>query len=339
MSKDETPILGYDHIELYVGNARQAAHFYDMTFGFTPVAKKGLETGSDDRVSYVMQQGEIRFVLTSALTPDHEVSRFCALHGDGVKAIALSVPDCDQAIRVAKSRGATVLQPPTRLRDGYGAVTSAEIRFAGDIIFRLVDRRLYEGPFAPGFEAIEHHERPNVGLEAIDHIVTNVHLGELGVWTRWFERVLGFENLMQATSEDALTAGTALMSKKTDSGTGKCTFPIHQPAEGGVKSEIDRYLEHNCGPGVQHIAMSTRDIFTTVEQLDQLDIDFYDVPDSYYDLMKERFGDVDVDWERLEEHHVLIGEGRDGYSLEVYSRPVQDRPTLVFELIERHESP
>ena len=339
MSEDFFPILGYDHIEFYVGNAKQAAHFYDKTFGFTPVAKRGLETGTRDRASYVMEQGAIRFVFTCALSPDHKISRFCALHGDGVKAIALTVRDCAEAVRVAKERGATILQPLTRKEDADGEVVTAEIRYAGDTVFRFVERHNYQGPFAPGYEPIVHRdERPDVGLVAIDHVVTNVHLGEMDFWAKWFERVLGFRNLMHFTDEDISTEYSALMSKVMETGEGKCKFPINEPAEGKKKSQIDEYLEYNHGPGIQHVAMSTRDIYRTVEELNKLDIDFLDVPDSYYELMQEEVGDVGEDWQRLKDHRILLDKDEDGYLLQIFSQPVQDRPTLFFEIIERHGS-
>ncbi len=339
MNEDFLPILGYDHIEFYVGNAKQAAHFYDKTFGFTPVAKKGLETGTRDRTSYLMEQGRIRFIFTSSLSPDHEISRHCALHGDGVKAIALGVRDCEAALAETKKRGATVLKGATRETDDHGDVITGEIRYAGDTVFRFVERNGYEGAFAPGFEAIVHQdERPEVGLVAVDHIVTNVFLGQMNFWTRWFEEVLGFHNLMHFSDEDISTEYSALMSKVMENGDGKCKFPINEPAEGKKKSQIDEYLEYNCGPGVQHVAMSTQDIYKTVEELNKLDIDFLDVPDTYYDLMRERVGDVGEDWDRLKEHRILLDKDEDGYLLQIFSQPVQDRPTLFFEIIERHGS-
>ncbi len=217
-------------------------------------------------------------------------------------------------------------------------MTTAEIRYTGDTILRFVERQGYEGPFSPGFQAIEHHDRPDVGLEAIDHVVTNVYLGEMDVWARWLERVLGFESLRQLTDDDVSTEYGALMVKEMETGTGKCKLLISEPAEGKKMSQIEEYLEYNYGPGVEHVAMSTRDIYKTVEELGKLDIDLLDVPDSYYDLVEERFGDVGVDWERLKEHRVLIDKDDDGYLLQIFTQPVQDRPTLFFEIIERHGS-
>ena len=338
MGDDFLPIKGYDHVEFYVGNARQAAHFYDKTFGFTPVAKRGLETGSRDVASYVMQQGNIRFVLTSAYTPDHEVTRHCALHGDGVKAIALNVASVDAALRATKERGATVLKPPTTQEDEDGSVVTGEIRYAGDTIFRFVQREGYRGAFAPGFKPIAAHGAPAVGLAAIDHIVTNVHLGEMDYWAKWFEDVLGFRNLLHFTDQDISTEYSALMSKVMENGTGKCKFPINEPAEGKKKSQIEEYLDYYYGPGVQHIAMNTGDIYETVAELRRRDIDFLRVPDTYYDYIRQRVGELDEDWNKLRDLGILVDRDEDGYLLQIFTAPVQDRPTLFFEIIERHGS-
>jgi len=338
MPQDFLPIKGYDHVEFYVGNAKQAAHFYDKTFGFTPLAKAGLETGIRDRASYVMGQGNIRFVFTSAYGPDHEIQRHCALHGDGVKAIGLSVPDVEQALRETKARGATVLQPAIAAEDQHGTFITGTIKYAGDTVFRFVDRSRYRGAFAPGFKPITAHGSPAVGLAAVDHVVTNVHLGEMNFWVNWFEQVMGFSNLLSFTDKDISTEYSALMSKVMENGTGKCKFPINEPAEGKKKSQIDEYLEYYRGPGVQHIAMNTGNIYDTVEELRRRDIDFLRVPDTYYEYMHERVGDVGEDWKRLQELGILLDKDDDGYLLQIFTAPVQDRPTLFFEVIERHGS-
>ncbi|HEY6563689.1 MAG TPA: 4-hydroxyphenylpyruvate dioxygenase [Pirellulaceae bacterium] len=339
MTQDFFPIRGYDHVEFYVGNAKQAAHFYDRTFGFRPVAKRGLETGCRDRASYVMEQGNIRFVLTSALTPDHEISRHCAVHGDGVKAIGLSVPDVQAGLREAKQRGATILRGATFEEDASGTLVTAEIKYAGDTVFRLVERGNYRGHFAPGFKAIE-PRAPSAacGLAAIDHIVTNVYLGEMNLWCKWFEDVFGFRNLISFTDDDISTEYSALMSKVMENGTGKVKFPINEPAEGKKKSQIEEYLEYYQGPGVQHIALNTGNIYETIAELRQRDIDFLRVPDTYYDYVRERVGDVGEDWDRLRELGILVDKDDDGYLLQIFTAPMQDRPTLFFEVIERHGS-
>ena len=338
MASDFLPIKGYDHIEFYVGNAKQAAHFYDKTFGFRPIAKRGLETGCRSTSSYVMQQGNIRFVFTAAYVPDHEVTRHCTLHGDGVKAIALTVTSVQDALRETRNRGATILKPATAEEDENGTVVTGEIRYAGDTVFRFVERDHYRGPFAPGFAPIDAQGARSVGLAAVDHVVTNVHLGEMNHWAKWFEDVLGFTNLLHFTEKDISTEYSALMSKVMENGSGKCKFPINEPAEGKKKSQIEEYLDYYHGPGVQHIAMNTADIYETVSELRRRDIDFLRVPDTYSDDMRQRVGDVDEDWDRLQELGILIDRDDDGYLLQIFTQPVQDRPTLFFEVIERHGS-
>ena len=338
MSEDFLPIKGYDHIEFFVGNAKQAAHFYDKTFGFKPIAKRGLETGCRDRASYVMQQGKVRFVLTSAYVPDSEINRHCTLHGDGVKAIALEVADAAHSLTEAKARGATVIMAPTAQEDADGTLITAEIKYAGDTVFRFVERRNYRGAFAPGYQPIESRGSASVGLAAIDHVVANVHLGEMNHWVDWFERVMGFTNLCGFTDKDISTEYSALMSKVMEDGSGKCKFPINEPAEGKRKSQIEEYLDYYCGPGVQHIAMNTGNIYETVAELRNRDIDFLRVPDTYYEYVRERVGDVGEDWDKLQELGILIDKDEDGYLLQIFTQPVQDRPTLFFEVIERHGS-
>ncbi len=337
MSADFPPIRGWDHLEFYVGNAKQSAHFYDKTFGFKPVAKMGLETGSRRRSSYVMQQGQVRLVLTSAITPDDEAARFQALHGDGVKAIALAVDDAEAALRAARARGATVVDPVDALEDADGVLKVGSIRYAGDTIFRFVERAAYRGAFAPGYAPIQAHGAPAVGLAAIDHVVTNVYLGEMNYWVRWFENVMGFSQLAEFTDEDISTEYSALMSKVMEDGR-KIKLPINEPAEGRRKSQIDEYLDWYNGPGVQHIAMNTADICSTVRELRQRDIDFLRVPDTYYDELRDRVGEIDEDIDELRELGILVDRDDDGYLLQIFTQPVQDRPTLFFEVIERHGS-
>ncbi len=339
MTDDFFPVRGYDHIEFYVGNAKQAAHFYDRTLGFRPVAKRGLETGCRDRASYVMQQGNITFVFTTALGPDHEAARHCTLHGDGVKAIALAVPDVDAALREARSRGATVVKQTTREEDAQGIFVTGELKYAGDTVFRLVDRSQYNGLFGPGYQPIE-ARAPSaaVGLAAIDHVVTNVHLGEMDFWARWFEQVMGFRNLLSFSDDDISTEYSALMSKVMENGPGKVKFPINEPAEGKKKSQIEEFLDYYQGPGVQHIALNTKNIYDTVAELRRRDIDFLRVPDTYYEYMRDRVGDVGEDWDKLHELGILIDKDDDGYLLQIFTSPMQDRPTLFFEVIERHGS-
>ena len=337
-NQDFLPIRGYDHVEFYVGNAKQAAYFYDRVFGFKPIAKLGLETGIRDRASYVMKQGNVKFVLTNALGPDSEIARHCTLHGDGVKSVALEVKDAEQAIREAKLREATILQPVEAEEDEQGVLKTGVIQYAGDTVIKFVERTNYHGVFAPGYMPLEVEGADSVGFAAIDHIVTNVELGQMDYWARWFERVLGFAQLTHFTDEDISTEYTALMSKVMENGTGKCKFPINEPAEGKKKSQIAEYLDFYHGPGVQHIAMNTKDICDTVRKLRAKNLDFLRVPDTYYETLTERVGEIDEDINELHELGILVDRDEDGYLLQIFTQPLQDRPTLFFEVIERHGS-
>jgi 4-hydroxyphenylpyruvate dioxygenase len=335
---DPLSIHAYDHVEFYVGNAKQAALYYAHAFGFTPVAWLGLETGCRDRASYVVQQGQVRFVLTSALTADHEITRHCALHGDGVKVLALEVNDVDSAMRAVHARGATIVQPTQATQDADGVLKTGIIRYAGDTLFKFLERRNYHGVFAPGYAPLADLTTAPTGLDAIDHIVTNVYLGEMNTWAHWFERILGFSQLTHFTDDDISTEYSALMSKVMENGGGRCKFPINEPAEGRKKSQIDEYLDYYQGPGVQHIAMRTRDICATVRALRARGVDFLRVPDTYYEDLHERVGRIDHDPAELQELGVLADRDEDGYLLQVFTGPVQDRPTLFYELIERRGS-
>lgn len=336
MSQDILPIKGYDHVEFYVGNAKQSAHFYEKALGFQPVAKCGLETGVRDRATYVMQQGNVRILLTTALTPDHEIARHCMLHGDGVKAIGLSVADVEAAVSGAHARGATVIQKPTATEDQNGVVVTGTIKYAGDTIFRFVDRTRYRGVFMPGYQAISIPPTPGVGLAAIDHIVTNVYLGEMNYWAKWFEDVMGFANLIHFTEKDISTEYSALMSKVMENGSGKVKFPINEPAEGKRRSQIEEYLDFYYGQGVQHIAIATGDICQTVRAMRSRNIDFLRVPDTYYEDLPDRIGAIAEDYKELRELGILVDKDDDGYLLQIFTQPMQDRPTLFFEVIERH---
>jgi 4-hydroxyphenylpyruvate dioxygenase len=335
--EDFLPIRGWDHVEFYVGNARQAAHFYEKVFGFRVTAYQGLDTGVRDRASYVLQQGKVCFVVTSALSPDHEIARHCQLHGDGVKLVAFEVPDAERAMQEVRQRGASIVQPLTTQEDGQGTLRSGVIRYAGDTVLRFVERGGYHGAFAPGYRTLPDRAVQSSGLAAIDHIVTNVHLGEMNYWVGWFERVLGFSQLAHFTDDDISTEYSALMSKVMEDGR-KIKLPINEPAEGRRKSQIDEYLEWYGGPGVQHVAMSTADICATVRTLRERGIDFLRVPDTYYEEVAGRVGKIDEDLAELRELGILVDRDEDGYLLQVFSQPLQDRPTLFFEVIERHGS-
>jgi 4-hydroxyphenylpyruvate dioxygenase len=336
--KDFLPIEAIDHLELYVGNARQAAHFYRSCFGFEIVAYRGLETGCRDRASYVLTQGTITFVLTAALGPDHPVARHCQLHGDGVKVVAFRVADVDAAFREVKARGATVVQPPTSMEDEHGVVRTATIRTYGETVHTFVDRARYRGVFAPGFVPISAPKPPDVGLAAVDHVVGNVELGAMNHWVRFYASVLGFEQLAHFDDKDISTEYSALMSKVMQNGTGRVKFPINEPAEGKRKSQIEEYLEYYQGPGVQHIAMNTKDIVRTVRALRDQGVQFLRVPDTYYEALPDRVGRIDVDYAVLRELGILADRDEEGYLLQIFTQPVEDRPTLFFEVIERHGS-
>jgi 4-hydroxyphenylpyruvate dioxygenase len=335
---DFLPIRGYDHAEFFVGNAKQAALYYAHVFGFQPFARAGLETGCRDRASYVVQQGQVRFVLTSALAPDHEITRFCALHGDGVKVLALEVGDVDAAMRAVQARGATIVQRAQATQDDRGVLKTGVIRYAGDTLFKFVERSSYQGVFAPGYVPLVGLTPEPAGLVAIDHVVTNVYQGEMNHWARWFEQVLGFAQCTHFTDRDISTEYSALMSKVMENGSGKCKFPINEPAEGRKRSQIDEYLDYFQGPGVQHVAMSTCDICATVRALRARGVAFLRVPDTYYENLRERVGRIDEDYTELQQLGVLVDRDEDGYLLQIFTAPVQDRPTLFFEVIERHGS-
>ena len=339
MTDDFLPIQGIDHLELYCGNARQAAHFYQTGFGFAPVAASGLETGNRRAASYVMAQGEIRLVLTAALGPDDAIARHVQLHGDGVAVIALRVPDAAAAYRATTSRGATGAIPPTEAADDHGRLRFAAIRAYGDTLIKFVDRAEYRGPFAPGY-APRGGGGPavGVGLAAIDHIVGNVELGAMNRWVAFFAQTMGFSQLVHFDDADITTEYSALMSKVMQDGTGKVKFPINEPAEGKRKSQIQEYLDYYHGPGVQHIACATGDIIGTVRQLRDNGIEFLRVPAAYYDEMAARVGPIPQPVEALADLGILVDRDEEGYLLQIFTRPVGDRPTLFFEIIERRGS-
>jgi 4-hydroxyphenylpyruvate dioxygenase len=334
---DELPLKGYDAIEFWVGNAKQAAHFYRSAFGFRLVGYAGPETGVRDRASYVLEQRAIRFVLSSGLAPDHPIVRHCSLHGDGVHDVAFQVTDAEQAFRLATERGAAPQREPEVLEDEHGKVVVAAIGAYGDTIHSFVQRDDYSGVYLPGYEVVDDDPvgRP-VGLSGIDHVVCNVGLGEMNEWSGFYERVLGFSQFRHFTDEDISTEYTALMSKVLWDGVGRIKLPINEPAEGRKKSQIEEYLEAYRGPGVQHIALSTGDIVSTVRQLHERGVTFLTVPPEYYDDAKQRVGDVDEAWDDLAELGILVDRDDEGYLLQIFTEPVEDRPTVFYEVIQRH---
>jgi 4-hydroxyphenylpyruvate dioxygenase len=327
---------GIDYLELYVGNARQAAHFYRTAFGFTPVAYAGLETGVRDRASYVLQQRNIRLVLTAPLGPDGPIAEHVRLHGDGVYDIALAVDDARTAFETAVKRGAQSVLEPAILEGQKGLLVKATIHTYGDTVHSFIERRNYHGTFAPRYHAVK--EPPKVeptGLAAIDHVVGNVELGHMDEWVDFYNQVLGFRQLLHFSDDDISTEYSALMSKVVANGTGRIKFPINEPAEGRRKSQVEEYLDYYHGPGVQHVALSTSDIITTVRQLRANGIQFLRTPETYYDALGERVGKIDEDMESLRECGILVDGDDEGYLLQIFTRPLQDRPTMFVEIIQR----
>jgi len=334
---DFMPLEGWDHVELWVGNAKQAAYFYERALGFRATAYAGPETGVRDRASYLLEQGEIRFVVTSGLRGDSEITRFACSHGDGVKDIALRVPDAREAYRQAVQRGARGVVEPHWAEDELGRVDLSTIATYGDVVHTFVNRSGYEGPYLPGYVAQQSSNGSGgIGLFAIDHCVGNVELGRMEHWVSFYERVLGFTEMKHFSDEDISTEYSALMSKVMSDGEGKIKFPINEPAEGKRKSQIEEYLEFNGGPGVQHVALATDDIVGTVERLRERGMIFLSTPESYYEDAPGRVGEILQDWDDLRRLRILVDRDDDGYLLQIFTKTAQDRPTLFFEVIERH---
>jgi len=335
--KDFMPLHGIDHVELWVGNAAQASYYFQHAFGFAEVAFSGLETRVRDRVSRVLKQGEILLVLTGTLHSETEIARHHAKHGDGVKVIALSVPDVDNAYREATSRGAKGLAEPHDISDEHGRVRIADVATYGETVHRFVDRSGYEGPFLPGFEAVSGDRAPsNELVYGIDHIVGNVELGAMEEWVSYYEKVFGMTEMIHFTDEAISTEYSALMSKVVTNGDGRVKFPINEPAEGKRKSQIDEYLEFYEGAGAQHIALTTRDIVKTVAELRARGIRFLNTPETYYEEVPERVGEINERLEDLKRLGILVDRDDEGYLLQIFTAPLGDRPTIFFELIERH---
>jgi 4-hydroxyphenylpyruvate dioxygenase len=333
---DTFPINGTDYVEFYVGNAKQASHYYRTAFGFELLGYRGPETGVRDRASYLLQQDKIRLVLTTAVRPDHPAAHHLHAHGDGVRDIALWVDDAREAFRAAIERGARPAQEPTVLRDDDGEVVIAAIHTYGDTIHSLVERRGYKGLFMPGFRRAESPYRPaSVGLKYVDHIVGNVELGRMNEWVGFYERVMGFKNLISFDDTDISTEYSSLMSKVVSSGNERIKFPINEPAKGKKKSQIDEYLEFYGGPGAQHLALATDDIIATVTALRDRGVEFLNVPTTYYDDLQQRVGKIDEPVARLQELGILVDRDPDGYLLQIFTKPVEDRPTVFYEIIER----
>ncbi len=337
MTQDSFPIKGYDAVEFWVGNAKQAAHFYRTAFGFEPIAYAGPETGIRDRASYVLKQRSIRFVVTASLDPDSEITRHQALHGDGVRDVAFTVPDAEEAFRLAVERGARPFHEPQVLEDEHGKVVHASIHAYGDTIHSFVQRQDYSGVFLPGYVAIDDAPAADpVGLSGIDHVVCNVELGKMDEQAKYYEDIMGFSQFLHFSDEQISTEYTALMSKVLWDGVGRIKLPINEPAEGKKKSQIEEYLDAYRGPGVQHLALSTGNIIETVSQLRDNGVRFLKVPREYYDDAMQRVGESDESWEAIAELGILVDRDDEGYLLQIFTEPVEDRPTLFYEIIQRH---
>jgi 4-hydroxyphenylpyruvate dioxygenase len=333
---DAFPINGTDYIEFYCGNAKQSAQYYRSVWGYQIIAYRGPETGVRDRASYLLAQDKIRLVLTSAMGPESPIAEHVHLHGDGVRDMAFWVDDARAAYATAMSRGAVSAQEPTVLRDADGEVVMAGIRIYGDTIHSMVERKNYRGLFLPGFVAIPSSPPPmQIGLKYVDHCVGNVELGKMDQWVKFYEDVLGFANILSFDDKTISTEYSALMSKVMSNGNGRIKFPINEPAQGKKKSQIDEYLDFYRGPGVQHIAIATDDIVKTVRALKQQGIEFLRVPSTYYDSVPERVGKIEEDLAPLAELGILVDRDDEGYLLQIFTKPVQDRPTVFYEIIQR----
>jgi 4-hydroxyphenylpyruvate dioxygenase len=333
---DFLPLNGTDYIEMYVGNAKQSAHYYKTAFGFQSLAYAGLETGVKDVASYVLQQDKIRLVLTTPLTSSSPINEHLRKHGDGVKVIALWVDDATKSFKETVSRGAKPFMEPTREEDENGYVIRSGIYTYGETVHIFVERKNYKGLFLPGYKAWKSDYNPEpVGLKYIDHMVGNVGWGEMNTWVEWYQHVMGFINLLSFDDKDISTEYSALMSKVMSNGNGRIKFPINEPAEGKKKSQIEEYIQFYEGQGVQHIAVATDNIIDTVKKLMARGVEFLKVPESYYTEAIERIGHIDEDIKELAKLGVLVDRDDEGYLLQLFSKPVQDRPTMFFEIIQR----
>ena len=333
---DFLPLTGTDHIEFYVGNAKQAAHFYKTAFGFQDLAYSGPETGDRDKVSYVLMQNKIRFVFTTPLQPSHPIAEHINTHGDGVKALALTVSNASDAYHQTTKRGAKSWMEPRTIEDANGKVVMSGIRIYGDTVHLFVERSGYHGPFLPGFRKLETNYHPTeVGLKYVDHCVGNVGWNEMNPWVKFYEDVMGFRNILTFDDKQISTEYSALMSKVMSNGNGFVKFPINEPAQGKKKSQVEEYLDFYGGPGVQHIALATDNIVETVSALSSRGVEFLKVPGTYYDELLNRIGPIDEDLSSLKNLGILVDRDDEGYLLQIFTRPVEDRPTLFFEIIQR----
>ena len=336
MSTDFLPLMGTDYVELYVGNAKQAAHFYKTAFGFQSYAYSGPETGDKEKVSYVLVQNKVRLVLTTPLHPTGAIAEHVNKHGDGVKAVALMVNDAADAFAQTVKRGAKPYMEPTTREDADGKIVMSGIHIYGDTVHLFIERKDYKGTFMPGFKVWESHYNPSdVGLQYIDHCVGNVGWNQMNTWVSFYEDVMGFKNILTFDDKQISTEYSALMSKVMSNGNGFVKFPINEPAKAKKKSQVEEYLDFYKDAGVQHIAIATGDIITTVTALSERGVEFLKVPNTYYDQLLDRIGPIDEDLEPLRKLGILVDRDDEGYLLQIFTKPVEDRPTLFFEIIQR----
>ena len=336
VDEDFLPLHGTDYVEFYVGNAKQAAHFYKTAFGFQSLAYSGPETGVKDRASYAIRQNKVTFVLTTPMRPNHHVADHHHKHGDGVKVLALTVDDATSAWEETTKRGGKSFMKPTTLRDDDGELVMSGIHTYGEVVHLFIERQNYHGPFMPGFRKWEsNYNPPQTGLQHVDHCVGNVALGQMNPWVKFYEDVMGFRNILSFDDKDISTEYSALMSKVMSNGNGFVKFPINEPAEGKKKSQVDEYLEFYNGEGVQHVAMATKNIIETVTDLQKRGVEFLHIPSNYYDTLLDRVGHIDEELNALKKLGILVDRDDEGYLLQIFTKPVEDRPTLFFEIIQR----
>jgi 4-hydroxyphenylpyruvate dioxygenase len=335
-AQDFLELWGTDYVEFYVGNAKQSAYYFKTAFGFQEVAYAGLETGVTDRTSYVLQQDKIRLVITSSLVEDSAINRHLNQHGDGVKIVALWVPDATKAFEETTKRGAKPFQQPQASEDDNGKVVTSGIYTYGETVHLFVERNDYNGPFLPGYVARSPKYQPeSVGLKYIDHMVGNVDWGQMNTWVKFYAEVMGFSQIISFDDNDISTEYTALMSKVMSNGNGRIKFPINEPAEGKKRSQIEEYINFNKGAGVQHLALATDNIIYTIHELRERGVDFLNVPDSYYLDLQDRVGAIDEDIEVLKKYKILVDRDDEGYLLQLFTKPLMDRPTVFIEIIQR----
>ena len=334
--EDFLPLQGTDYVEFYVGNAKQAAHFYKTVFGFQSLAYSGPETGVRDRASYAIRQSKLTFVLTTPMHPDNPIADHIHKHGDGVKAIALKVEDATSAWNETTKRGGKSFMEPKTLTDNDGEVVMSGIHTYGDVVHLFIERENYHGAFMPGFRKSQSSYNPKeTGLQYVDHCVGNVGWNQMNPWVKFYEDVMGFRNILTFDDKDISTEYSALMSKVMSNGNGFVKFPINEPAEGKKKSQVEEYLEFYHGEGVQHVAIATKNIVETVEELQRRGLEFLNIPSTYYDTLPDRVGHIDEDLEPLKRLGILVDRDNEGYLLQIFTKPVEDRPTLFFEIIQR----